>query len=70
MKKETKEAFQIVNQAFLSLKKDTQEEIEFLDKKPGLNNEEKEIRNKLQKALNTSKKLISKEIKDIEKGLK
>jgi hypothetical protein len=64
IKKETQETSQIVNQALQSLKEGVQEQIELLNKKPYLNNEEEKIRDKLQEALNISKKFISKEIKD------
>jgi len=69
MKKETKEASNVVRQAFRTLKEEVREQIEFLNKKPGLTDQEKEIRDKLQKTLDLSQELISKEIKDIEKEI-
>ena len=68
--KETKEAAQIVARAFRALREEVQEQIEYLDKKPGLTKGEKEIRDKLQEALNISEEFIGKEIDDIEKEIK
>ena len=59
-----------MTKAFHALRQEVQEQIEYLDKKPGLTEEEKEIRDKLQEALNVSEGFISKEIRDIEKELK
>jgi hypothetical protein len=70
IRKETEEVRHVINRAFQSLKKDIQSQIEFLDKKPGLSAEEKEIRDKLKEALDDSQKIINKEISDIEKELK
>ena len=69
LRKETKEIAQSVAKAFRALREEVQEEIEYLDKKPGLSKAEKEIRDKLQKALNISEEFIGKEIKDVEKEL-
>lgn len=70
LKKETKEVAQSVVKAFSVLEKDIQEQIEYLDKKPGLSDSEKDIYNKLKDALNSSKETIGKEIKDVEEELK
>ena len=67
--KETKEVAQSVARAFRALREKVQEQIEHLDKKPGLTKGEKEVRDKLQDALNISEEFIGKEIKDIEKEL-
>jgi len=67
--KETKEVAQSVARAFRALREEVQEQIEHLDKKPGLTKGEKEVRDKLQDALNISEEFIRKEIKDIEKEL-
>ena len=69
LRKETKEVAQSVARAFRALREEVQEQIEHLDKKPGLTKGEKEIRDKLQDALNISEEFIGKEIKDIEKEL-
>jgi len=69
LKKEIVEAKESVRKAFRALREEVQEQIEYFDKKPGLNKGEKEIRNKLRKALNISEEFIGKEIKDIEKKL-
>ena len=70
IKKETKEAKKSVAKAFHALRQEVQEQIEYFDKKPGLTEEEKEIRDKLHEALNVSEGFVSKEIKDIEKELR
>lgn len=69
LRKETKEVAQSVSKAFRALREEVQEQIEYLDKKPGLSKSEKAIRDKLQEALDVSEEFISKEIKDIEKEL-
>ena len=67
--KETKEVSQSVSGAFRALRDEVEEQIAMLDKKPGLTKGEKEIRDKLQEALDISEKFIVKEIKDVEKEL-
>ncbi len=67
--KETKEVSQSVAGSFRALRGEVEEEISLLDKKPGLTKSEKEIRDKLQEALDISEKFINKEIKDVEKEL-
>lgn len=69
LKRETKEVTRSVTTAFRILQEKIQEQIEYLDKKPGLSKKEKEIRNKLQEAIDISKESIRKEVKDIEKEL-
>ena len=66
---ETKEVTQSVIAAFKALREEVEEQVAQLDHKPGLNKREKEIRDKLQEALDISEKFIGKEIKDIEKEL-
>ena len=70
LKVETKEAAMSVVKAFISLEQEIQTQIEYLDKKPGLNDDEQRIYNKLKKALDESKGMIGREIKDIEQELK
>ena len=69
IRKETEEVSQAVNKAFRALREEVQEQIEKLDRSPGLTKAEKELRDKLQEALNISESFISKEIKDIEKEI-
>lgn len=69
LRTETKEVAQNVARAFRALREEVQEQIEYLDKKPGLTKEEERIRNKLKEALDISEEFIGKELKDIEKEL-
>jgi 5-hydroxyisourate hydrolase-like protein (transthyretin family) len=69
LKKELDEAEKALYQAFKALKEEVEEQIAALDKKPGLSKSEKELRDKLQEALNISEEFIGKEIKDVEKEL-
>jgi type VI protein secretion system component VasK len=69
LRRETKEVPQSVAKAFRALREEVQEQIEYLDRKPGLSKAEKEIRDKLQEALDISEAFIGKEIKDVEKEL-
>lgn len=69
LRKETKEIAQSVAKAFRALREEVEEQIAMIDKKPGLTKGEKEIRDKLQEALNISEEFIGKEIKDVEKEL-
>jgi hypothetical protein len=55
--------------AFKALREEVGEQIECLDGKPGLREDEKKIRDKLKEALDVSEKFIGKEIEDIEKEL-
>ena len=70
IRKETEEVEESVKQAFKILREEIQKQIEYLDKKPGLTKEEKQIRDKLQKVLKVSERAIRKEIKDIKQELK
>ena len=56
--------------AFDSLRQKLRDQIEYLDGKSGLSKSEKVIYDNLKKALDDSEKIISKEIKDVEKDLK
>lgn len=69
LSKETKEVSRTTTKAFRALREEVQEQIEHLDKKPGLTKGEKKIRDKLQEALDISEKFIEREIKDIKKEL-
>ena len=69
MRAETKEVAQSVLSAFKALREEVAEQIELLDGKPGLNRDERRVRDKLKEALSVSEEFIGKEIKDIEKSL-
>ena len=69
LRRETEEVSLSVNKAFRTLRKKIRSEIEYLNKRAGLTKREKEVRDKLQEALDTSKELIEKEIEDIEREL-
>jgi len=69
LRTETKELAQTIYGAFRALREEIQEQIENLDKKPGLTKGEKQVRDKLQEALDVSEEFISKELKDVEKEL-
>ena len=62
-------AVQPILQAFKSLREEVEEQIECLDKKPGLTDSERKVRDKLKKVLDISKQFIKKELKDVEKEL-
>lgn len=66
---ETKEAQDAVSTSFRDLREKIERNVEMLDNKPGLSQEEKEIRDKLQEALDRSEEVIQKEISDIEKEI-
>ncbi len=69
LRKQTKEAEGALEKAFWALRQEVKEQIEKFDKKPGLSKSEKEISDKLQKALNIAEKFIGKEIKDVKREL-
>jgi len=69
LKKETKELAQAILTAFKALREEVQEQIEYLDGKPGLTDSEAKVRDKLKEALDISEKFIGKELEDIEKEL-
>jgi len=69
VRKETKEVAESVARAFKALREEVEEQIEFLDEKPGLTKAERKVRDKLKEALNISEEFIGKEIKDVEKEL-
>ena len=66
---ETKEVAQAVLAAFKALREEVEEQIEYLDGKPGVTKSEKEVRDKLKEALDVSEQFIGKELKDVEKEL-
>lgn len=69
IRKEADEAEETVDNAFYNLREKIEKEIEFLDKEPGLSEGERELRDKLQEALESSEEVIKKEVKDIKKTI-
>lgn len=69
VKKEAEEAEKTIERAFQKLKEKIEKEIEFLDNQPGLNPNEKELRDKLQDSLEYARELMEKEIEDIRKSI-
>ncbi|MFC1663759.1 cohesin domain-containing protein [Patescibacteria group bacterium] len=69
LRKETGEVKDNVVQSFKALREEVRERVEYLDEKPGLTKKEREVRDKLQEALDICEKFISKEIEDVEKEL-
>jgi len=70
LKKETKEAQEILNKNFNELRKEIEKRIEMFDSRPGFSEKEKAVYDDLKKFLDKSEDSIKKEIDDIEKGLK
>ncbi len=66
---EISEAEDAVDSSFRQLREKIEKNVEMLDNKPGLSQEEKEIRDKLQEALNNPEEIIKKEISDIRKEI-
>lgn len=69
VKRETGEVGESVRKAFRALVNELEEQIEYLDGKPGLTKSERKVRDKLKEALSISEEFISKELKDVEKEL-
>jgi hypothetical protein len=69
VRKETKEATQSITAAFRALSQEVEEQVEKLDRKPGLSKAERDLRDKLQEALEMSERFITKEMEDIDKEL-
>ena len=69
LKRETKEAEESFHKAFDALKDEVEEQVAKFDGKPGLNAQERKIRDELKNALNIAEDFAGKEIKDIEKEL-
>ncbi len=67
---ETKEAKNKLNEIFLALHEEVDELIVYADKRAGLSESEKRIKNKLQEALDISEEFLTKEIEDVEKEIK
>ncbi len=69
IKKEVHEARLSLEITFKNLRKKIIKKIEYFDEKPGLSPEEKKIRDSIMGILNSSEKIVEKEIKDIEKEI-
>jgi len=59
-----------MSEVFNALKEEVDELMEMADKKPGLSESEKRVKDKLREALDISEELITKEVTDIEKEAK
>lgn len=66
---ETKELSQAILSAFKALREEVEEQIEYLDEKPGLTKSERQVREKLKQALDVAEGFVSKELKDVEREL-
>jgi len=69
LKKETKEAKESLEKTFIEIGKELAKKIEYFDSKPGLNAEERKLRDEIFYILKDSEDLINKEIDDIKKEL-
>jgi hypothetical protein len=69
-RKETDETKENMGKVFVALREEVDELIEFADKKPGVTESEKRVRDKLREALDISEEFISKDIDDVEKELR
>lgn len=69
LKREFKELADSFRKAFRVLREKLEDHVERLDGKSGLTKSEKEVKDKMNEALNTSEDFINKEIKDVEKEL-
>ena len=70
IRKETQDIKNTTEKVFAALAEEVEEQIDVLDKKPRLSDEEKKVIRKLKEALNISRDFINKEIKDVEEELK
>jgi len=69
LRKETREAEEILHRTFDDLKKEIEKRIEMFDSQPGFSKKEREVYEDLKKVLNVSEESIRKEIRDVEKEL-
>jgi len=70
LKREAREIERCVSKTFQALRDEVTEQTNFLNSKPNLSDTEKDVPNRLKKALDISEEFIKKEITDVEKGLK
>ena len=70
IKTETDEVKDKLRKIFIALREEVDELIELADKKPGLSDTERRVKEKLQESLDISEEFISKEVEDVEKEIK
>ncbi len=70
IKTETVEVKDKLRKIFAALREEIDELIEIADKKPGLSESERRVKEKMQESLDISEEFISKEIEDVEKEIK
>lgn len=70
IKAETEEVKSKLSKIFSALREEVDELIELADKKPGLSEAERRIKEKLQESLDISEEFIAKEVEDVEKEIK
>ncbi len=68
--RETKEVKVKLAKIFVALREEVDELIELADKKPGLSESERRVKEKLQESLDISEEFINKEVTDVEKEIK
>ncbi len=67
--RESHELERRLNEIFSALKEEVNELMEVADKKPGLSDSEKRVKEKINEALDISQEFLSKEVKDVEKEI-
>jgi len=70
IKRETEEVKNKLSKIFAALRDEVDELIQLADKKPGLSESERRVKEKLQESLDISEEFISKEVDDVEKEIK
>jgi hypothetical protein len=70
IKQETEEMKRKLSKIFAALREEVDELIELADKRPGLSESERRVKEKLQESLDISEEFIGKEVEDVEKEIK
>lgn len=70
IKSETTEVKMKLSKIFAALREEVDELMQMADKKPGLSESERRVKEKLQESLDISEEFINKEVEDIEKEIK
>jgi hypothetical protein len=70
IKRETEEVKNKLSKIFAALRDEVDELIQLADKKPGLSESERRVKEKLQESLDISEEFIAKEVDDVEKEIK
>lgn len=70
IERETEEVKNKLSKIFAALRDEVDELIQLADKKPGLSESERRVKEKLQESLDISEEFISKEVDDVEKEIK